>query len=47
MANDDIRDDIKALIAIAKNIDGNIAALLTVMRDIQGQIERITSYIDA
>jgi len=46
MANDDIRDDIKALIAIAKSLDVNIAALLKVMRDIHGQIERIESGVD-
>jgi len=46
MANDDIRDDIKALIAIAKSLDVNIAALLKVMRDIHARIERIESAID-
>ena len=46
MANDEIRDDIKALIAIAKSLDVNIAALLTVMRDIHAQIERIAYAVD-
>jgi len=44
-ANDE-RDDIKALIKIVENLDVNLAALLTVMRDIQAQIKRIASYVD-
>jgi hypothetical protein len=45
MANDE-RDDIKALLAIAKNLDVNVAAIVMLMRDIKEQIESIASYVD-
>jgi hypothetical protein len=45
MTNEE-RDDIKALVKIIKNLDGNVAGIERLMREIKEQIEGIASYIE-